>query len=64
MKVNMTVHLDVDELVKIIQSLSDEELELLEIKLSGEWNELKGRMNEIKEGQVTLLSEKEVFKGV
>ncbi|GMT49941.1 MAG: hypothetical protein IEMM0008_1480 [bacterium] len=64
MKVKMTVNLDMDELAKIIQSLSDEELELLEMKLNGEWDEIKDRVDEIKEGRVILLSEKEVFKNV
>ncbi len=64
MKVKITVSLDLDELAQAIQSLSYEELELLEMKLSGEALELKNRIHDIKEGHTILLSEEEVFKGV
>jgi len=64
MKVKLTVNLDMDELIQIIKSLSKEELELLEMKLSGEFDELKERIHDVKEGKVTLLSEGEVFHDV
>lgn len=51
----------VDELVRLIKNLSDDDLEMLEMKLTGQHSTLKKRMNEVKEKKVQFLSHKEVF---
>lgn len=56
------ISVTVDELARSIKNLTDEELELLEMKLTGDHTSLKKRLNDVKQKKVRLLSHKEVFK--
>ncbi|HNY10634.1 MAG TPA: hypothetical protein PKK26_03485 [Candidatus Wallbacteria bacterium] len=64
MFVETKINLDLDQLVKIIKSLSKKELKTLEEKLFSEEEEteLKRRLSEVKSGKAKLLSKKEVFQ--
>lgn len=61
MSVQAKISLDMNQLASIIKSLSDEDVEELEMLLSGETKELKKRVSEIKSKKVKLLSREEVF---
>lgn len=48
MLINAKVQLELDDVVKFLKSLSLEDIEALEMKISGQENELKKRDKEIK----------------
>ncbi len=56
------INLELDQLAEIIASLSESDLEMLELKISNQSKELISRFNDTKNNNVRLLSTKEVFK--
>lgn len=61
MLINAKVQLELDDVAKFLKSLSLDDIEILEMKISGQEKEIKKRIQEIKSGKVTLLTESEVF---
>lgn len=61
MLVQAKISLDITQIAEIIQSLSEDEIEELEMILSGEAQELKKRFDEIENKKVKLLTREEVF---
>lgn len=61
MIINAKVQLELDDVVKFLKSLSLEDIEALEMKISGQENELKKRAKDIKTKKVKLLTESDVF---
>jgi hypothetical protein len=61
MLINAKVQLELDDVAKFLKSLSLDDLEKLEMKISGQEKEVKKRMSEIKNKKVKLLTESEVF---
>lgn len=61
MLINAKVQLELDDVVKFLKSLSLEDIEALEMKISGQENELKKRAKDIKTKKVKFLTESEVF---
>jgi len=55
------VNLSLEDLVRIINSMDEEEIETLSLMLSGEDKELLERKRDIETGKVKTLSRKEVF---
>ena len=55
------VNLSLEDLVRIIKSMDEEEIETLSLMLSGEDKELLERKRDIETGKVKTLSRKEVF---
>ena len=62
--INTNISIDIQELAKVIRSLSKEKLELLEMEISGENKTILKRFNDVKMKRVKLLSKKEVFRSV
>ena len=62
--INTNISIDIQELAKVIRSLSKEKLELLEMEISGENKTILKRFNDVKMKRVKLLSKKEVFRNV
>ena len=62
--INTNISIDIQELAKVIRSLSKEKLELLEMEISGENKMILKRFNDVKMKRVKLLSKKEVFRNV
>ena len=61
MAVQTKINLEIDQIANIIKSLSNDDIEELEMLLSGENKEIKKRVSEIKEKKVKLLSRKDIF---
>lgn len=61
MLINAKVQLELDDVAKFLKSLSLDDLEKLEMKISGQEKEIKKRMSEVKNKKVKLLTESEVF---
>ena len=55
------VNLSLEDLVRIINSMDEEEIETLSLMLTGEDKELLERKRDIETGKVKTLSRKEVF---
>ncbi len=64
MEVSANINLKIDDLAKVIENLSKEELKTLEAKLSREDNILKKRFNDTKNKKVKLLSREQVFSNL
>jgi flagellin-like hook-associated protein FlgL len=56
------INLELDQLAEILSSLSESDLEMLELKISNQSKELISRFNDTKNNNVKLLSTEEVFK--
>ncbi|MEK7434351.1 MAG: hypothetical protein AABZ74_14560 [Cyanobacteriota bacterium] len=61
MAIQTKINLEIDQIANIIKSLSNDDIEELEMLLSGEKKEIKKRISEIKEKKVKLLSRKDIF---
>ena len=64
MEVTANINLRIDDLARVIAKLSKEELKILEARLSKEDNILKGRLNDVKNKKVKLLSREQVFSNL
>lgn len=58
------IKMDLDDIAYIIKHLSKSEVEMLELKLSGQEKILKKRLDDIEKCKVKTLSQEEVFKNV
>ena len=61
MLINAKIQLELDDVAKFLKSLSLEDVETLELKVSGQELELKKRIRDISQKKVKLLTESEVF---
>ena len=64
MFVETKINLEISQIAKIIKNLKDDELEELEMILSGETKEIKRRLNLVKTKKAKLLTKEEVFDGI
>lgn len=62
--VEAKIKMDLDDIAYIIKHLSKSEVEMLELKLSGQEKILKKRLDDIEKCKVKTLSQEEVFKNV
>lgn len=64
MSVNVTIELKVEDIADGIKKLNKEDRETLLLLLSGEGQEIKKRLKEIKSGKVKTLAREEILKDV
>ena len=64
MEVTANINLRIDDLARVIANLSNDELKILEARLSKEDNILKRRLNDVKNKKVKLLSRRQVFSNL
>ena len=64
MEVTANIRLKIDDLARIIASLSKEEIKILEARLSEEDKALKKRLKDVKNKKVKLLSREQTFSNI
>jgi ERCC4-related helicase len=61
MFIKANINLDIDQLVDILKSLSESDLEMLELKLTKQSEEILSRFNDIHNKDFKLLTKEEIF---
>lgn len=64
MEVTANIRLKIDDLARVIVSLSKEEIKILEARLSEEDKALKKRLKDVKNKKVKLLSREQTFSNI
>lgn len=64
MEVTANINMKIDDLARIIASLSKEEIKILEARLSEEDKILKKRLKDVKNKKIKLLSREQTFSNI
>ena len=64
MEVTANIRLKIDDLARVIVSLSKEEIKILEARLSEEDKILKKRLKDVKNKKIKLLSREQTFSNI
>ena len=64
MEVTANIRLKIDDLARVIVSLSKEEIKILEARLSEEDKALKKRLKDVKNKKIKLLSREQTFSNI